>query len=48
MPISEYENNLTATKWKGMFVPALRKVSSCARIRPIIPLSGEKGDIPID
>lgn len=28
MPISEYENNLNIAKWKGMFVPALRKVQS--------------------
>lgn len=28
MPISEYENNLTGAKWKGMFVPALRKVGT--------------------
>lgn len=26
MPISENENNSNSAKWKGMFVPALRKV----------------------
>ncbi|XP_029189589.2 son of sevenless homolog 1-like [Acropora millepora] len=28
MPISENENNSNSAKWKGMFVPALRKVQS--------------------
>lgn len=45
MPISEYENNLTAAKWKGMFVPALRKVRSASTC---IPVSGKNGEIPID
>lgn len=49
MPISEYENNLTATKWKGMFVPALRKVRHCAENSTLHSTFGEKGgDIPID
>lgn len=26
MPISEFENNLNSAKWKGLFIPALRKV----------------------
>ncbi|PFX16973.1 Son of sevenless-like 1 [Stylophora pistillata] len=39
MPISEYENNLTATKWKGMFVPALRKVQS--QVHPALKVHDE-------
>lgn len=43
MPISEYENNLTAAKWKGMFVPALRKVSQevVGRNRPAFLFRGK-------
>lgn len=42
MPISEYENNLTVAKWKGMFVPALRKVRRNREKSTYIPASGEK------
>ena len=34
MPISEFENNLNSAKWKGLFVPALRKV------KPSVPKGG--------
>ena len=48
MPISEYENNLTAAKWKGLFVPALRKVRCGTEELSCIPVSGKNGQIPID
>lgn len=39
MPISEYENNLTGAKWKGMFVPALRKVQT--QVHPSLKVHDE-------
>ena len=53
MPISEYENNLTGAKWKGMFVPALRKVRSQLKgkfelhANAHIPVSGKNRGIQI-
>ena len=52
MPISEYENNLNIAKWKGMFVPALRKVSTSLTKRKIWAIAflflRRNGEIPID